>query len=388
MMKLLLITCALVAAICHQTVLAQELKFGSKAPKLEVKKFIKGEEVKAFEKGKIYVVELWATWCPPCRDSIPHLTELQKKFKDVTFIGVAVLQKDQSIVPDFVADMGKKMDYRVALDLVPDEGDPEDGKTVQNWMAPSETPLPTAFVVNGEGKIAWIGHPMLLEEPLGQIVEGKWDIAAEAKKVADEIAQRERMAAIFGRLQKLHEQFAVDGQPDELLSALDSAVKEVPDQLLEIELLRFQVLSLVKERTSDALETVNRLLASEKAEDPQFLDSIAWIIVRPDRDTKADPKLVKLALKVAIKADNLTNGENASVADTLAKAYFDNGEPAKAVKTQERVLELAEGTAMAQDASLQKRLRQYKKAMDAAATKDNGAGSGDQVSPAKKSPAK
>jgi len=79
---------------------------------------------------------------------------------------------------------------------------------------------------------------------------------------------------------------------------------------------------------------------------------------------------LKLALKVAIKADKLANSEDPSVADTLAKAYFDNGEIAKAVKTQERVVELAEGTRMAADPGLKKRLRQYKKALESAATKD------------------
>jgi thiol-disulfide isomerase/thioredoxin len=86
MMKNLIATCAMIAAALCQVVSAQELTLGSKAPKLELKKFIKGESVKGFEKGKIYVVELWATWCGPCRTTIPHLTELQKKYKDVTII--------------------------------------------------------------------------------------------------------------------------------------------------------------------------------------------------------------------------------------------------------------------------------------------------------------
>ncbi|MEI8022274.1 MAG: TlpA disulfide reductase family protein, partial [Schlesneria sp.] len=124
-----LITFGLAVALAlTQAVSAQELTIGSKAPKLEVKDFIKGDEVKSFEKGKIYVVELWATWCGPCLKTIPHLTDLQKKHKDVTIIGVAIMQEDQSVVPDFVEKMGKEMNYRVAIDLVPEDGDPRDGK--------------------------------------------------------------------------------------------------------------------------------------------------------------------------------------------------------------------------------------------------------------------
>jgi hypothetical protein len=298
------------------------------------------------------------------------LTELQKKYEDVVFIGIAVLEEDQSAVADFVDEMGKKMDYRVALDLVPEGAEPNEGKTVQNWMEPAEqTGIPCAFVVNGEGKIAWIGHPAANEEPLEQIVDGKWDLIAEAKKLADEKALKKKMAAILGKLQKLYEQFNDDGNPDELLTSLDSAAKEIPAQAIDFQLIQFQVLSMSKDRADDAVKSAKKLMDSDKGSDPQLLNNIAWIVVKPDRDTKADPKLVKLALQVALKADELTDRENPSVADTLAKAYFDNGDLAKAVKTQERVVELAEGTPMSQDPSLKKRLRQYKKALDAAATK-------------------
>src|SRR5262245_56419866 len=65
------------------------LQVGSAAPALTIDKWVKGGEVKSFAAGKVYVVEFWATWCPPCRKSIPHLTELAKSHKEVTFIGVA-----------------------------------------------------------------------------------------------------------------------------------------------------------------------------------------------------------------------------------------------------------------------------------------------------------
>src|SRR5262245_54681841 len=77
------------------------LSVGDPAPKLEVKEFVKGDAVKSFDKGKVYVVEFWATWCGPCRTSIPHLTELQKKHKDVTFIGVSVFERDFGKVKPF-----------------------------------------------------------------------------------------------------------------------------------------------------------------------------------------------------------------------------------------------------------------------------------------------
>src|SRR5262249_36414263 len=64
------------------------LKVGDPAPQLKADKWLQGGEVKAFEPGKVYVVEFWATWCGPCISAMPHLAQLQEHYKDkVTFIG-------------------------------------------------------------------------------------------------------------------------------------------------------------------------------------------------------------------------------------------------------------------------------------------------------------
>ena len=99
MTKFLIVVCAIIASLFAQVALAGELIIGSDAPKLEVQKFVKGKAVKRFEPGKIYVIELWGTWCGPCRDVIPHVTELQKQYPEVSFIGVALFEE----MPDAVA---------------------------------------------------------------------------------------------------------------------------------------------------------------------------------------------------------------------------------------------------------------------------------------------
>src|SRR5437016_6214034 len=61
---------------------AAKLSVGDPAPKLQVSKWVQGDPVKEFSKDNVYVVEFWATWCGPCRESIPHLNEVYKKYKD------------------------------------------------------------------------------------------------------------------------------------------------------------------------------------------------------------------------------------------------------------------------------------------------------------------
>lgn len=148
---------------------AVTLKVGDAAPALAIDKWVKGDAVKGFEKGKVYVVEFWATWCGPCIKAIPHLTELQKEHKDVTFVGVAASERGEigeqlKKVQDFVAKQGEKMEYRVGFD--------GDGEMREGWMrAAGQRGIPCTFIVNGEGKIAWIGHPNNLDEALAPLVK-------------------------------------------------------------------------------------------------------------------------------------------------------------------------------------------------------------------------
>ncbi len=135
------------------------LMVGHAAPKLQVSKWAQGEPVKDFERDKAYIVEFWATWCGPCVATIPHVNDLHTKFKDkgLVVIGQNVWENDTSKVEPFIKKMGEKMTYRVALDSM--EGS-EKGKMAETWMmAAGQNGIPAAFVVDKQGKIAWIGHP-------------------------------------------------------------------------------------------------------------------------------------------------------------------------------------------------------------------------------------
>ncbi len=168
-----------------QTQPSAKLKVGSNAPALSVKTWVKGAPISKLENGKAYVVEFWATWCPPCRESIPHLTETAKANKNVTFIGMAASERagneKQALqtVEKFVKAQGDKMNYTVAFSA--------DGKMNRDWMqAAGEGGIPCAFVVDGQGKIAYIGHPM--EDGFKTSVE-KLNKEIETAKVAVEKAK-------------------------------------------------------------------------------------------------------------------------------------------------------------------------------------------------------
>jgi thiol-disulfide isomerase/thioredoxin len=321
--RVLSLSAAFVLAI-YGTASADGLSVGDAAPKLEVKEFVKGDAVKSFEKKKIYVVEFWATWCGPCRTTIPHVSDLQKKNKDVVFIGVSVWERDkeQSKVKPFVEEMGEKMSYRVAMDDI-GSGNPNDGKMAKNWMRAAEQDgIPAAFIINGEGKIAWIGHPMQMDKPLEQIIEGKWDLAKASADFKVESVRKVKYRTFMMKLQTAFQ--TKDGNA--IAASADEAVKDDP---------------VLEQRISTQL------------------NDIAWRMVEKPGD-KPDPKLMKFALAMSEKADKIAGGKNGSFADTLAKAYFENGDIKKAVETQERAVKLAKGTPLEKDASLKERLEMYK----------------------------
>lgn len=166
------IVCLLIAqiAISRAGIAQNFIKMGEPAPELKVK-WLKGEPIKSFEKGRVYMVEFWATWCKPCIANMPHLSELSRKYKDknVSVIGVNLNIADNLSADSllrFITKMGDKMDYLVAMDG-------RDNFMQEKWMKRSgSNGVPTSFIVDQKGNIAWTGHPYFADSILNEIVRG------------------------------------------------------------------------------------------------------------------------------------------------------------------------------------------------------------------------
>jgi len=328
---------------------AAALKVGDVAPKLQVSKWVQGEPVKEFERDKAYVVEFWATWCGPCVVSIPHLNELHNKFKDkgLVVIGQDVWEQKQEAVVPFVKKMGDKMTYRVALDSV--EGD-DKGAMASAWMeAAGQGGIPTAFVVDKQGKIAWIGHPMKLKEPLlEQILQGKYDLQKAAAEAAERAKNEERSNSLWTEFQQQSRARQWD-KAEATLSKVEALMPEEDrDNLAST---RFNLL-LSRKDYKRAYAHAKKFSESHPDES-MALNELAWMIAtRPGIERDLD-----LAEKIAMQSNTASKGENAEILDTVARVLFMKGEKGRAIELQEKAVVLVQSDRKAQ---FQKVLDSYK----------------------------
>lgn len=116
---------------------------GEEAPEFSLKS-VDGKTVKLSDfKGKIVIIDFWATWCPPCRRGIPDLVAIQNEFKDkVVIVGIS-LDREKTIkdVPGFVKDYG--INYPIVYG---------DEKVVTSYGGIQS--IPTSFIVDKKGNVA------------------------------------------------------------------------------------------------------------------------------------------------------------------------------------------------------------------------------------------
>lgn len=329
------------------------LTVGDRAPAIKVAKWVKGEPLQGFELGKVYVVEFWATWCGPCRQTIPHLTELQKRYGNkVSFNGIAVWQREPAdkylgVVESFVKTMGPKMEYNVAADTVPSNGAMANG-----WMtAAGQDGIPTAFIVGKDGNIAWIGHPMDEEfsQTIDAVLAGTFDAKAAA---ASALKKKEAAVAMQSTLDRVLAAYKAkdEAKAEAEMKALVAKYPETAGYMLNIRFNRH--IEQGREAQAYAMLRKEWPTANLSAED---LNSFAW-------DLATNPRLKKrdwaLSIAMATKAVDETEEADAAIIDTLAYALFGAGKVNEAVAWQEKAVKITNG----KDEEMVAALAKYKKA--------------------------
>ncbi len=306
---------------------AHGLDLGDPAPPLTITEWVQGDAIDIQkEKGKrVVLVEFWATWCPPCKVSVPLLTRLQDKFKkDLVIVGVTAPDfrgNSPEAVRKFVKGQGKEMAYHVAIDKA-------EATTNAYMLAAQVMGIPHAFLVDRDGRIAWIGSPLdpALEETISKVIAGTYDV--RAAKIDAELQRR--LPSVIRALQMGQPAAAWDGLIDILKldpsneTALDILTAVHSDHIRDTQAFRSWARSYIAAHSANAT-TMYRL--------SDALCRIADLTMRaPD-----------LALEAAKHAYSAGKNDPAAIA-AYARALSEIGELERAITLQKDAVAAASGS--------------------------------------------
>ncbi len=300
------------------------LQVGDSAPKLSVDHWLGGSPVESFSKDNVYVVEFWATWCGPCIKSMPHLSELADRYASQGLVVIAMTKADEAntreAVEEFIGGPGK--DYRFRFAMCDGEA------TYDSYMVASgQKGIPCSFVIDREGKVAYIGHPHDLDYVLERVIAGKW----RGKEDADEIREMNESIAKLGEL--------AQKDPQKALEIVAHIRRVNPQRAKSIDFAYVEMLTLCQLKMFDrAKETIE--LATDGAEKSVEWGGVAMLCgllasegLNPEGQHREFAKAKMEAAEEALKDDwqNLMQ---------VGVAYQLSGDKAKFKECMDRAIEL------------------------------------------------
>ena len=182
------------------------------------------------------------------------------------------------------------------------------------------------------------------------MVRDNWDREVAKVKFEEQIAKTREMMKYQRRIKEATDEGDWDG-----------AIKAV-NELTEINENHFQYKAslfrsmLIKCEDTSRTYGFGREIAKSHWDDAMFLNQIAWFTVDEKEVKKRD---LKFALETALRADELTEGKDGAILDTVARVYFEQGDLETAVAYQRKAVESVQEGPMADE--LKQALEKYEK---------------------------
>ncbi|MCM1052038.1 MAG: AhpC/TSA family protein [Paenibacillus sp.] len=143
----------------------ENIQPGAKAPEITGKDQNGNEVSLSGLKGKVVLLDFWATWCGPCRASLPHIKEVFEKYHDKG-LEVLAVSRDRSEEPwkEYIANSGMGMENYVNIYDAP----------VNNAANYAIQYIPSKFIIDAEGNmVGRFDNPDELDTKLAEIFAGK-----------------------------------------------------------------------------------------------------------------------------------------------------------------------------------------------------------------------
>ncbi len=306
---------------------SNRLSIGDPAPPVTIADWVKGSQFDSFQQNKVYVVEFWATWCAPCIESMPHMSDLQAKYGErVQFVGITDESRQQIEAflesPDATGTRGDRIQYTLAID--------KDQKTSEDYLlGAGRSGIPCAFIVGKDARIEWVGHPGVIDQPLSDVITDSWDRAAFKKEYELEQLVQRMTEEIQPQIQEAY----ANQEFDKALELIARIEAHAPSDLRLMN-MKMTVLRAAG-RDADLLALFSNAVESNW-EQAERLDVITWAVAAASGE-KSDAML-QLALRAAERAEQLSEGKNVSILDTLARVHFELGEVDKAIEKSKQAI--------------------------------------------------
>ena len=308
------------------------LVVGSVAPDLDVEHWLsrgtddKYPKVTKFEPGKVYVVEFWATWCPPCVASMPHLSKLQEKYADSVQV-ISISDEPLKTVEAFLERKvggGPSKTYAQLTGNYCLTTDPDESSNKSYTEASGVTGIPAAYLIGKTGKIEWMGHPMEIDEPLELVVTDKFDAMAYQKEQQRREKLQEAVGGVFESVQR--------GKADEALKELDAIIAGATEEEQQsLQFLRIEILDAVG-KPDLAIKQIDQMLTKASGEEAIELKMRKFQVMVTEKMPETEKLFFELA-DLAKEAD-LQN----SVAWSVVEMNLEGMEVSPKMLTKARVL--------------------------------------------------
>jgi thiol-disulfide isomerase/thioredoxin len=323
---------------------------GSQAPDLDIEYWVSDNfgllpHTTKIEKGSIYVIEFWATWCGPCIAAMPHISELQEKHSVDNVQIISVSDEDLDTVTKFLeGSVAGDPDGKTYEELTSNYSltiDPDKSVFKDYFAAAQRTGIPCAFLIGKTGLVEWIGHPMKLDTPLEKVVSGEWDREAFAAQFKKAEAENRRKAMLSQKLnlamRGIGEQMR-SGNPEKALELIDNLIDDAQFKPMKKQLSMSRMGILISGNLDEAPGELEKFTNQNK-NDAMALNSMAWSIYeKHEKRGDVSSGILKQAKKTAEAAVKAAP-DNGAILDTLAHfIYVVDGNLDKAIKIQKKAV--------------------------------------------------
>ena len=336
---------------CFQSV---ALDSENEAPALKLSKWLMNGPVKIeFDKKdkdadkKLFAIVFWGTWSSPCRDAIPLLSYLQKKYRDKGLKVIAVTREDEGTVTKFIEANMTALSFGIVLD--------DQSISTLTYMGESRI-FPKVFIIGNGNQLVWSGEAIDLPTVLDKFYNGRFNLSKqrEISKLTQELqiammqSKNDMVRSIAQRILEIDPEdgfafrttmfaYESDEKIDEAIQFLSKMIKDNP-LIARFNFIKIDFIARYPAFSKELLPTAEAFLINF-ANSPDELNNLAWALA--DRFPYL-PGTLEIAWKAADKAckaveKNGSDEQKSACFNTMALIYYKCGMLQQAIDTQKKV---------------------------------------------------